>query len=74
MEKNNMQFEIGLTGGQPTEGERYMVVTFSSQTNATKTNTVVPISPRLTTVVLNTNRINRVGLFSAGRRINIHLG
>jgi hypothetical protein len=66
-----MQLWIIVTMGQLTE---MVVVTFTSQTNATKTTKVVPIFPLLTTAALNTKVINRVGLFSAEQRIGIILG
>jgi len=41
-----------VTGGQPTED--MMVVTFQSQTNATKKKAVMPIFPLVTTAAPNT--------------------
>jgi len=49
-------------------------LTLKSQINATKTAKVMPIFPILTTAALNTKTINRVGLFSAERRMGIILG
>ncbi len=43
-------------------------------TNATKTTTVLPIFPILTTAALNTKGINKVTLFSAERRMGMVLG
>ncbi len=58
--------------GQPTEED--FIMTLQSQTNATKTNTVLPIFPILTTAAPNTKGINRVTLFSAERRMGLILG
>jgi hypothetical protein len=69
-----MQFGIIVTMGQCTEENQDMVVTFTSQTNATKTKAVMPVFPGLTTAALNTKGINRVTLFSAERRMGIILG
>jgi hypothetical protein len=71
MDKNNMQLGMIVTGRHYTEN---MVMTFTLQTNATKTTKVVPIFPLHTTAAPNTKGINRVGLFSAERRMGINLG
>ena len=67
-----MQLGIIVTGGHNTEEMK--VMTLQSQTNATKTTTVLPIFPLLTTAAPNTKGINRVGLFSAERRMVLNLG
>ena len=67
-----MQLGIIVNGGQYMEEMK--VVTFASQTNATKTTKVLPIFPLLTTAAPNTKTINRVTLFSAEQRMGVDLG